>query len=63
VRFSEALTAYRRQQWEEAIQLFTKLQSKFPEDGPSRTFIERSQQYIANPPEPEWDGVYAMKTK
>jgi adenylate cyclase len=63
VRFSEALTAYRRQQWEEAIDLFNKILAMFPDDGPSRTFIERSRQYIEHPPAPEWDGVYAMTTK
>jgi adenylate cyclase len=63
VRFSEALTAYRRQQWEDAIDLFNKILAMFPEDGPSRTFIERSRQYLEHPPAPEWDGVYAMTTK
>jgi adenylate cyclase len=63
VRFSEALTAYRRQQWEEAIELFTKLRDKFPEDGPCEIFIARSHELMEAPPEPEWDGVYAMKTK
>jgi len=63
VRFSEALTAYRRQQWEEAIELFTKLGDKFPEDGPCQTFIARSQELMEAPPESGWDGVYVMKTK
>lgn len=63
VRFSEALTAYRRQQWSEAIELFEKIYYKFPEDGPAGTFIARSRELMSVPPEPNWDGVYAMKTK
>jgi len=63
VRFSEALTAYRRRQWEEAIELFSKIKAKFPDDGPAETFIHRSQELMEAPPEPDWDGVYAMKTK
>lgn len=63
VRFSEALTAYRRQQWEEAIDLFKKIKAKFPDDGPAETFIHRSLELMEAPPEPDWDGVYAMKTK
>ena len=63
VRFSEALTAYRRRQWGEAIELFTELRDKFPEDGPCETFIARSRDYREQPPEPHWDGVYAMKSK
>ena len=63
VRFSEALTAYRRQQWHEAIELFSSIQEKFPDDGPSATFIDRSQELMEAPPQREWDGVYEMKTK
>jgi len=63
VRFSEALTAYRRQEWHEAIELFTKIKEKFPDDGPSETFIDRSQELMEAPPERNWDGVYEMKTK
>jgi adenylate cyclase len=63
VRFSEAITAYRRQQWDEAIELFKKIATKFPEDGPAETFIARSQELMEAPPEPDWDGVYTMKTK
>ena len=63
VRFSEALTAYRRQQWEEAIDLFKKIKAKFPDDGPAQTFIHRSLELMEAPPERDWDGVYAMKTK
>ncbi|PYY03373.1 MAG: hypothetical protein DMG64_08140 [Acidobacteria bacterium] len=63
VRFSEALTAYRRQEWHEAIDLFSKIKAKFSDDGPAETFIQRSQELMDVPPEPDWDGVYAMKTK
>jgi len=63
VRFSEALTAYRRQQWDEAIELFQKIKARFPDDGPAETFIKRSHEFMEAPPEPDWDGVYAMKTK
>jgi adenylate cyclase len=63
VRFSEALTAYRRQQWDEAIELFGKIKAKFADDGPAETFIHRSQELMEAPPEADWDGVYAMKTK
>jgi adenylate cyclase len=63
VRFSEALTAYRRQQWDEAIELFQKIKARFPDDGPAETFVKRSHEFMEAPPEPDWDGVYAMKTK
>src|SRR5437764_936996 len=37
VRFSEALTAYRRQEWHEAIDLFSKIKAKFHDDGHAET--------------------------
>ena len=63
VRFSEALTAYRRQQFEEAIDLFAKLQDRFPEEHICETFVHRSHDYMQAPPAPDWDGVYEMKEK
>lgn len=63
VRFSEALTAYRRQQWRDAIELFTAIKEKFPDDGPAEIFIERSRELMEAPPQRDWDGVYDMKTK
>ena len=63
VRFSEALTAYRRQHWDEALDLFNKIKTRFPDDGPAETFIHRSHELMEAPPEPGWDGVYAMKSK
>jgi len=34
-----------------------------PHDGPSRVFLTRCEEYIAEEPPSEWDGVYAMKHK
>jgi adenylate cyclase len=61
--FSEALTAYRRQQFQEAAALFERLLQRFPDDGPSEVFLKRSLEFADDMPEPSWDGVYVMKTK
>ena len=36
---------------------------KFPDDGPSKLFLQRCQHFLQEEPEPTWDGVYVMKTK
>ena len=34
-----------------------------PDDGPSRIYFERCEEYIKDSPPEDWDGVYVMKTK
>jgi adenylate cyclase len=61
--FHEALGTYRRQQWSDAIALFTKAAEIIPGDPPSRTYIGRCCEFQELPPKEEWDGVYTMKEK
>ncbi|MBI4167298.1 MAG: adenylate/guanylate cyclase domain-containing protein [Acidobacteria bacterium] len=62
-RFHAALEAYRSAQWETAIGMFGELLRDFPDDGPTRVFVQRCWDLIENPPEGEWDGVFVMETK
>ncbi len=62
-RFEKGLKAYRDAQWEMAIEIFQELVRDYPQDGPSRVFMERCQEYLAEPPEGAWDGVFVMKSK
>ncbi len=62
-RFRDSLEAYRSGQWETAIGQFGELLRDYPEDGPTRVFIQRCWDLIETPPEEEWDGVYVMKSK
>jgi hypothetical protein len=34
-----------------------------PEDGPSRTMIQRCAAYKEKPPKADWDGAFTMVTK
>ncbi len=61
--FAEGLRLYRERRWREAIAWFQRVLDETPEDGPSRTFIARCRDYEENPPEPEWKGVYRLRTK
>ena len=61
--YREGLTLFRKKDWNEAIKYFNKVLDDFPEDGPSRVFVERCEKYSKNPPPANWDGVYKMETK
>lgn len=61
--FSEGYESYHERQFEKAIRLFNQALDKNPEDETSKIYVDRCQQYIAEPPAPDWDGVYVMKTK
>jgi len=61
--FDHAMAAYRSQNWREAAAQFGELLAVYPDDGPTRVFLQRALEYLENAPEPDWDGVYVMKSK
>jgi adenylate cyclase len=61
--WAEAQDAYYRQAWDEAIEKFEALLSRYPDDGPSHVFLKRSHEYRLTAPEAGWDGVYIAKEK
>jgi adenylate cyclase len=61
-KFEEALALYRKQQFKEAKQIFEKLELERG-DKTAGVFAERCAEFIENPPDPDWDGVYVAKTK
>ncbi|MBU2549063.1 MAG: adenylate/guanylate cyclase domain-containing protein, partial [Proteobacteria bacterium] len=61
--FQSGLTAYRHQMWDQAHKVFSALHHHYPDDRPTKLYIERVAELTANPPGPSWDGVYVMKTK
>ncbi len=61
--FAEALMAFRKQSWDEAIERFDRARECFGQDGPSSFYIKLCQEYRANPPGPLWDGTVHMDKK
>ncbi|MEW5722239.1 MAG: adenylate/guanylate cyclase domain-containing protein [Thermodesulfobacteriota bacterium] len=61
--FQRGLVAYKRQRWDQARKVFSALQQYFPEDQPTRLYLERVTELKRNPPGPDWNGVFVMKTK
>ncbi len=58
-----ALTDYRDGEWKAAIEILESLLRDHPNDGPSKVLLSRCRDFLTNPPEGAWDGVYVMHTK
>ena len=61
--YSKGYELYLNREWESAIDKFQYCLNLFPEDGPSKVFIERCKYYKEDEPEASWSGVYVRKTK
>jgi adenylate cyclase len=61
--YANGLSAYRRQDWDEAQRCFESCQLSDAEDGPSRLFLERVSLLRSTPPPADWDGVWHFNKK
>jgi len=61
--YAAGLHAYRNQDWDKAIKLFNAALKISPDDGPSKTMIDRSNKFKSDPPEKNWNGSYAVTAK
>ncbi|MCX5851091.1 MAG: adenylate/guanylate cyclase domain-containing protein [Deltaproteobacteria bacterium] len=61
--FTEGLVQYRAMRWDEAVSSFRQALAVNPGDGPSKTFIQRCEAFMKDPPPAGWDGVYRLTTK
>ena len=62
-RFSEALAAYRRREWDEAMRLFEAAREIVPDDKPSAIFLARIAQLREAALLDTWDGVWRLTSK
>ncbi len=62
-QFNAALDVYRSQNWLEATGKFGELLAVYPDDGPTQILLQRCIEFLDAAPEPDWDGVYVMKSK
>jgi len=61
--FEAGLERYRTQQFDKAIALFQQVLTLRPNDPPSRLYLSRCAELKAQPPAPDWDGVFIMTRK
>jgi adenylate cyclase len=57
VLFAAALSAFRQQHWDEAEQGFSAILAEFPDDVPSKLYLERCARFKESPADTDWDGV------
>ncbi|MFA4921102.1 MAG: CHASE2 domain-containing protein [Candidatus Neomarinimicrobiota bacterium] len=61
--FTEGINLYWDRQWDAAIAAFQKAIGVRGDDNPAQVFIDRCHIYKENPPGPDWQGEFVMKTK
>ncbi len=62
-RFETAHRAFDERDWKGATALFGSLVEESPADGPSATYKRRAEEFLAKPPDREWDGVLNLTEK
>ncbi len=61
--FTKGLDLWTRGKFAEAIPVFEQTLAMKPDDGPSKTFLDKSKALVESPPKEEWDGVFTPKGK
>ena len=61
--FTKGHEAYKLRAWAEAKRWLENALSRWPDDGPARVFLGRCEEYLAEEPPADWEGIYVMKHK
>ncbi len=61
--FSRGLAAYRERRFADAARHFSRSLEVLPRGNPAQTFLERCRKFEAEPPPPDWDGVFRPEGK
>ena len=61
--FTQGLDLFLEGRFTEARQMFAQAIERYPEDGPSKNYLELCLAYEEAPPPPEWRGVYVQTSK
>ena len=61
--YNAGLALYKERKFSEAKANFQEGLGIIADDGPSQLYIDRCNEYIKNPPDDDWDGVFVMTTK
>jgi adenylate cyclase len=61
--FVDARKLYQQRHWQEAQSKLQLILDRWPDDGPSRAYWKRCQEYLFDEPPSGWDGVFTMTHK
>src|SRR5205807_760916 len=59
-QWNRAMELYHQRDFEHAAAAFEACLEIHPSDPPAKVYVERSHDLAAQPPAPEWDGVFVM---
>lgn len=58
-----AWQAYQYRDWKSCETICNQILQRFPNDGPTQVWLNRTRIYQKQPPDPDWDGVWEMAEK
>jgi adenylate cyclase len=61
--YAQGLSAYRQRDWNRALVFFSQALKIIPDDGPSKTMLDRCTEFKVNPPPKDWNGAFTMVSK
>jgi adenylate cyclase len=61
--YNQGLAAYKQREWAAAVEYFKQGAAIHDDDGPCLTYINRCTEYLTNPPDKDWDGVFTLVEK
>jgi class 3 adenylate cyclase/AmiR/NasT family two-component response regulator len=61
--FNNALDHFEKRNWKQALDGFKEVLLIKANDNPSKIYYRRSVEFVKNPPNDAWDGVYNLTTK
>ena len=59
--FEKAMEFYLQKDFLKASEIFNNL--SLLDDKPSKVYLQRCKEYLQNPPEENWDGIYTLNEK
>ena len=62
-QYEAGLRVYKTRDWKLAASYFQAALEADPDDGPSRVYLERATEYVADPPPADWDFVVRRTVK
>ncbi|MBF0500302.1 MAG: adenylate/guanylate cyclase domain-containing protein [Candidatus Riflebacteria bacterium] len=60
VEYDRGIALYQERKWSEAAGVFADILARWPEDGPSKTYLHRCHAFEEHPPAADWNGTAAI---
>jgi adenylate cyclase len=61
--YNQGIEFFASRHWKKAHKAFEDSLKIIPDDGPSKTYIKRCEDFMKKPPSQKWDGVFSLTSK